>query len=414
MGILYLCTRTIIHTSLFFVLCFLGVIGQAPQSPSPLASPPPLETQALTFLDQRLATVYPIIQNFKSIVTSDPLNVTQSWVGPDICNYTGFYCDHPPDNDSATALAAIDFNGFHLSASTLDGFIDQLPDLAFFHANSNNFTGTISPKIANLPYFYELDLSNNNFFGNFPMAILGIRDLYFLDIRFNSFTGSVPPQIFTQRLDVLFLNNNNFMQKLPDALGSTPVLYLTLANNKFTGPIPRSIFNVSSTLTEILLLNNQLTGCIPYELGLLRQLVLFDASNNLLTGPLPCSLGCLTKIELLNLAGNLLYGQVPEVLCALENLSNLSLSGNYFSKLGPLCRKLVKSGVLDIRKNCIHDLPEQRSFHECFAFFMHPRYCPYWPSFFNFNPCKVHPPIHPPMGPKRNLISYKSLSRHRM
>ncbi|KAJ9175268.1 hypothetical protein P3X46_013839 [Hevea brasiliensis] len=412
MGIVSLSTKTLINTSLLFFPCFLGVICTSPPSPSLLASPP-LVTKALTFIDRRLESVYPIIQIFKSIVTSDPLNVTQTWVGPDICNYTGFYCDHPPDNLSATALAAIDFNGFQLSAPSLDGFIDQLPDLAIFHANSNNFTGSISPKIASLPYFYELDLSNNNFSGNFPMAILGISSLSFLDIRFNSFTGSVPPQIFDQRLDVLFLNNNNFMQKLPDALGSTPALYLTLANNKFTGPIPRTIFNVSSTLTEILLLNNQLTGCIPYELGLLREVVLFDASNNLLTGPLPCSLGCLAKIEQLNLAGNLLYGQVPEALCALGNLANLSLSGNYFTWLGPLCRKLVKSRVLDIRKNCIHDLPEQRSFHECFFFFLYPRHCPY-PAFFNFIPCKVHPPIKPPMGPKRNLISYKALSRHRM
>ncbi|CAK7329921.1 unnamed protein product [Dovyalis caffra] len=412
MGSISLNSQSLFHISILLLSSFISVTYcQNFQGLSPLISPP-LIPEILNFLDQRLAIVYQIIQNFKNAITSDPLNITQTWVGPDICNYTGFYCTSPPDNDSAIALASIDFNGFQLSAPTLDGFIDQLPDLALFHANSNKFSGTISPKIAELPFLYELDLSNNNFFGSFPMEILRIRGLSFLDLRFNFFTGTVPPQVFTQGLSVLFLNNNNFIQKLPENLGSTSVLYLTLANNKFIGPIPRSIIKASANLTEVLFLNNLLTGCLPYELGFLRKLVLFDASNNLLTGPLPCSLGCLAKLEQFNLAGNLLYGQVPEVVCALGNLANLSLSSNYFTKLGPICRKRVKSGVLDIRKNCIRDLPDQRSALECAAFLLHPRYCPN-PASFNFIPCK-HPSSssHSRIGAKRNLVSYSSLLRH--
>jgi hypothetical protein len=172
-------------TFLIISPCLLcSVICQPADSPCP----PP---DVLAFLDQRLAVVYPVIQTFKKTITSDPLGITQTWVGSNICNYTGFYCDNPPDNTSATALAAIDFNGYQLGAPTLDGFIDLLPDLAFFHANSNNFTGTISPKIANLPYFYELDISNNKFSGPFPPAVLSINGLAFLDIRFNSFAGTV-------------------------------------------------------------------------------------------------------------------------------------------------------------------------------------------------------------------------------
>ena len=404
--------KSIFHISILFLPCFTCLTYcQDFQGLSPLISPP-LIPEILNFLDQRLALVYPIIQDFKNTITSDPLDITQTWVGADICNYKGFYCTSPPDNDSAITLASIDFNGFQLSAPTLDGFIDQLPDLALFHANSNKFSGTISPKITKLPFLYELDISNNNFLGNFPMEILGIPGLSFLDIRFNFFPGTVPPEVFTQGLDVLFLNNNNFIQKLPENLGSTTVLYLTLANNKFIGPIPRSISKASATLKEVLFLNNLLAGCLPYELGFLSELVLFDAGNNLLTGPLPCSLGCLAKLEQFNLTGNLLYGQVPEVVCALGKLVNLSLSSNYFTELGPTCRKLVNSGVLDIKKNCIHDLPEQRSVLECDAFSLHPRYCPN-PASFNLIPCKVpSSPSHPSIGPKRNLVSYSALLRH--
>ncbi|XP_027347708.1 uncharacterized protein At4g06744-like [Abrus precatorius] len=391
-------------------LCLLIVDGQILETPSPSSS---LIPDILNFIDRRLAQVFPIIQNFKNTITSDPFRITATWVGPDICNYTGFYCDNPPDNLTATTIASIDFNGFHLSAPTLDGFIEQFPDLALFHANSNNFSGTISPKIAQLKLLYELDLSNNLLSGVFPISVLNIPTLSFLDIRYNLFTGTVPPQIFMQKLDVLFLNNNNFILTLPSILGNTPVFYLTLANNKFTGPIPRSIGKASSTLIEVLLLNNLLTGCLPYEIGFLGNVTLFDAGGNLLTGSIPLSFGCLKKVEQLNLANNFLYGQVPEVVCALGNLANLSLSYNYFTKVGPLCKKLIKSGVLDVRKNCIFGLPDQRSVGECAAFFLIPRSCSHHVSF-NFMPCEI-PPLceRPRERSKRHLLSYSALSRNR-
>ncbi|KAM3377236.1 hypothetical protein P3S68_009649 [Capsicum galapagoense] len=371
---------------------------------------PPLPALNLSFLDQSLALIFPIIQNFKNTITLDPFGVTQSWTGPDICNYKGFYCDNPPNNSSATSLASIDFNGFQLSAPTLDGFIDQLPDLAIFHANSNNFSGTISSEISNLPYLYELDLSNNQFIGTFPMSILNIHTLTFLDIRYNLLTGIIPPQIFVQNLDAFFLNNNNFIQKLPDNLGSTTAFYLTLANNKFVGPIPRSI-GQAPNLLEILLLNNLLSGCIPYELGLLKKAIVIDVGYNMLTGPLPCSLGCLESVEQLNFAGNLLYGQVPEVICSLRNLVNFTLSYNYFTKVGPLCRELIESGVLNVEGNCIVGLPNQRSTVECVLFRLQIKLCPLQKSF-SIIPCNISKfrPHRPPRA-ERHLISYSALSK---
>ncbi|KVH99389.1 uncharacterized protein At4g06744 [Cynara cardunculus var. scolymus] len=355
------------------------------------------ELDGLVFIDQRLSVVYPLIQNFKNIISSDPLNITGSWVGSDICNYTGFYCDNPPDNKTAITVASIDFNGFQLAAPSLNGFLDQLPDLALFHANSNFFSGTISPKIANLPYLYEFDISNNLFSGPFPNSILGMNSLSFLDIRFNSFTGSIPPQLFTKDLDILFVNNNNFIQRLADVLGNSHILYLTLANNKFYGPIPHSIAKYLSGLSEVLLLNNMLSGCLPYELGFLKETVVFDAGNNLLTGPIPFSLGCMKKAEVINFAGNLLRGVVPEVVCAINGLTNLSLSDNYFIQVGPICRGLMRKGVVDVRNNCIPGLPAQRPVEECVAFFAKPRYCSYLQTY-HYLPCWLPGFSDSPMG----------------
>ncbi|GAA0147228.1 hypothetical protein LIER_06980 [Lithospermum erythrorhizon] len=349
---------------------------------------PPLAQNVLNFADERLAIVYPTIQKFKETITSDPLGITKTWVGSDICKYKGFFCESPPYNSSAIAVASIDFNGFQLSAPSLGGFLDQLPDLALFHANSNSFSGTISSNIAKLPYLYEFDISNNQFSGSFPISIMNMPSLSFLDIRFNSFSGSVPAQLFTKDLNALFINNNNFMMKLPENIASDTIFLLTLANNKFFGSIPPSIFKYMSSLTEALFLNNFLTGCLPHEVGFLREAVVFDAGNNQLTGPLPFSLGCLENLEVLNLAGNMFYGMVPEVVCLLGNLGNLTLSDNYFTMVGPICMGLIKNGVLDVRNNCIPGLPFQRSMDECVAFLSRPRFCQnVHKEMFSYIPC---------------------------
>ncbi|KAI4389885.1 hypothetical protein MLD38_002057 [Melastoma candidum] len=265
----------------------------------------------------------------------------------------------------------------------------MLPDLALFHANSNEFEGTVPSGVAKLPYLYELDLSNNRLTGPFPTVVLGMPGLTFLDLRFNQFTGSVPGQIFVQNLNALFLNDNAFDRLPLDNLGISHILYLTLADNRFTGPITPGILKSLATLNEVLFLNNNLTGCLPYELGLLREATVIDIGDNQLTGTLPLSLSCLTKVEQLNLAGNQLHGGVPEAICrlGLGNLANLSLSGNYFNNVGPWCRTMIERGVLDVRNNCIQKLPSQRPVEECARFFGHMGTCPRMWSY-SYIPCK--------------------------
>lgn len=112
------------------------------------------------------------------------------------------------------------------------------------------------------------------------------------------------------------------------------------------------------------------------EIGYLNQATLFDVSSNELTGPIPQSFACLAKMELLNLANNQFYGTVPELVCKLPNLEKLTLSNNYFTQVGPECRKLIKKGKLDVKENCILDLPNQKSKSDCGWFFSKRRYCP--------------------------------------
>ncbi|GFZ19816.1 hypothetical protein Acr_28g0005210 [Actinidia rufa] len=200
----------------FHIILACLIISSLAQNTPPLP-PTPAGQPLLIFADQRLAVVYPIIQKFKTTIVSDPLGITKTWAGSDVCKYEGFYCDNPPDNKSAVALASIDFNGFQLTAPTLNGFIDQLPDIALFHANSNYFSGTISSKISSLPYLYELD-------------IRFLKEAIVLDVGCNRLTGPIPFSLgCLEKVEVLNFAGNLFYGMVPEvvcALGNLANLSL--------------------------------------------------------------------------------------------------------------------------------------------------------------------------------------------
>ncbi|GMP31423.1 hypothetical protein CsSME_00005643 [Camellia sinensis var. sinensis] len=321
------------------------------KSPPPPPPPPPPPRKPRTV--SRLERAYMVLRRFKKTVTSDPYGIIKTWNGKNVCKYRGVRCDKFP-TDKRLTVSGVNLNGGNLNGNPLTpvGFLDQLPDLAYFHVNSNNFTGSKIDKISKFRFFFELDLSNNMLTGPFPDSVLGASQLTFLDLRFNSIIGPVNPRVFNLNLDALFLNNNQFTGEIPDNLGNTSALYLTLANNQFTGPIPKSIGQAKINLLEVLLLNNKLSGCLPYEIGLLKIATVFDASMNQLTGPIPRSFGCLEKMQLLNLSFNKLYGTVPEELCQLD------------------------------------DLPFQKSKAECAAFFSIKRSCPDEKSM-TYLPCNI-------------------------
>lgn len=289
-------------------------------------------------------------------------------------------------------VTAVILNGFGLRAPTLRGFVDQLPDLLLFHAASNNF-GSDIPRLDNLPYKYQLSVGrhdlqfrqNELLRGQGQNTISGGCVTATINYHFNiGFTtdkgrGIIPVPGITDA-KALLLNYNNLSGQLPTNLGFSKLSYLALANNKLTGPIPSSVAHLQDSLLEVLLLNNQLAGCLPHQLGMLTKAAVIDAGMNQLTGPVPSSFSCLTSVEQLNLAGNRLYGEVPDALCKLAGpagrLANLTLCSNYFTSVGPACLSLIKDGVLNVRNNCISGFANQRGPAECASFLNQPNKCP--------------------------------------
>ncbi|KAK9266630.1 hypothetical protein L1049_003582 [Liquidambar formosana] len=328
-----------------------GINGQTPSGP-PVSN---------------LNNAYTALQAWKSAITDDPLGILATWVGSNVCSYRGVFCADPQEMSDSTGpvVAGIDLNHANLEG-TLVKELSLLTDMSLLHLNSNRFSGTFPDSFRDLSSLQELDLSNNQFSGHFPTVTLLIPKLIYLDLRFNYFSGPIPDDVFNKNLDAIFLNNNQFEGQIPSNLGNSPASVINLANNKFSGNIPTSFGFMGTDLKEILLLNNQLTGCIPEGVGLLSQVQVLDVSFNSLMGHLPDSISCLDGIEVLNLQHNKLSGVLPDLVCSLRSLVNLTVAYNFFSGFSQECAKLLFRNVgFDFSLNCIPGKDEQRPQPEC-------------------------------------------------
>ncbi|KAJ8643266.1 hypothetical protein MRB53_005014 [Persea americana] len=315
--------------------------------------------------NSRLHNAYTALQAWKCAITDDPNGILATWVGSDVCSYKGVFCTQPVDMSTDLVVAGIDLNHASLQG-TLVKELSLLSDLSIIHLNSNRFTGAVPDSFRELESLSELDLSNNQFSGPFPSATLLIPNLIYLDVRYNYFSGPIPVELFNKDLDAIFLNNNLFDGQIPQSLGNSPASVITLANNRFSGSIPVSFGYMGPGIKEVLLHNNQLTGCIPEGVGLLSEMEVLDLSHNSLSGHLPDTISCLSEIEVLNLAHNQLSGFLSEFVCSLRNLANLTVSYNFLSGFDQECTRLLFRNVgFDFSGNCIPGKNRQRPQPEC-------------------------------------------------
>ncbi|XP_031503550.2 MDIS1-interacting receptor like kinase 2-like [Nymphaea colorata] len=131
------------------------------------------------------------------------------------------------------------------------------------------------------------------------------------------------------------MSNNHISGGIPSEIGMLKNLqYLDLSSNNLSGPIPEELGN-STTLIRLKLSKNTLNGKIPSQLGNLAGLsMLLDLSRNMLTGTIPDQLGKLNHLEKLNLSHNKLIGTIPSSLAGMVSLTSVDLSFN--SLIGPL------------------------------------------------------------------------------
>ncbi|KAL6661908.1 hypothetical protein ACP70R_001292 [Stipagrostis hirtigluma subsp. patula] len=252
--------------------------------------------------------------------------------------------------------------------------------------SSNNFWGEIPPTIGSLSSLVTLHLGKNNLSGMWPTSLQSCNRLMFLDLEENNLSGNIPTWIGNglQTLVFLSLGSNQFSGEIPAELSQLHALqYLDFGNNKLSGPVPHFLgdltalhsgspiwdtspflefmvygvgdayFSVYTDMLEVTyksqillftryylvkiidLSENQLTGDIPSEIGLLSALHLLNLSRNCIRGNIPDELGNMTSLESLDLSWNDLSGTIPLSLTSMESLSCLNLSYNDLSGMIP-------------------------------------------------------------------------------
>ncbi|KAK2632109.1 hypothetical protein EUGRSUZ_L01986 [Eucalyptus grandis] len=192
---------------------------------------------------------------------------------------------------------------------------------------SKGLGGLLSPHVGNLSFLRSLVLQNNSFCGEIPQSIGHLFHLRHLVLSDNSSCSN---------LEFLDLINNQLVGKIPDEIGSLSMLHtLGLAINSLAGSIPHSIGNLSQLYT-LSLMTNGLQGEIPKTLSKLHGLRFVQLMNNQLTGEIPLAIFNMSNIFYFCVSNNQLRGSIPPYIGdTLPSLFYLDFFSNFFTGVIP-------------------------------------------------------------------------------
>ncbi|KAK9023532.1 hypothetical protein V6N11_003750 [Hibiscus sabdariffa] len=139
-------------------------------------------------------------------------------------------------------------------------------------------------------------------------------------------------------LQELYINTNQLTGSIPSSFGYLKNLRLLyLSTNSLSGSLPYELGQMKS-LTDLVLYRNNLSGFIPASLGNLTSLTILQLYENKLFGPVPEELGNLQLLAFLELSQNQLNGSIPSSFANLSNLQTLFLRDNQLS--GPIPQEI--------------------------------------------------------------------------
>ncbi|KAG7992714.1 hypothetical protein I3843_02G140800 [Carya illinoinensis] len=271
---------------------------------------------------------------FKKTITLDPNSTLANWdEAVEVCNFTGVRCDKHHHRVSQLVLEDTELVG------KLSPFISNLTGLRILTIVGNHFSGNIPPELSSLRHLRSLMLERNNLHGSIPSSFALLSELELLQIFQNNISGKLSPVLFSNcsSLQNIDLSENFLTGTIPEDIGNCSRLWnLYLYNNNFTGQLPLSLANLE--LSELDVENNCLSGVLPSEivrnLPELEYLHLsynnmesHDDNTNLV--PFFNALGNCTHLKEVELFGIGLGGKLPSSIGQLGvNLTALSLQEN--------------------------------------------------------------------------------------
>ncbi|GLT32397.1 hypothetical protein SLA2020_070670 [Shorea laevis] len=307
---------------------------------------------------------------------------------------------HETPELASSTLQSLELDGNMLNGS-LPMFLFGLHSLQVLILSTNNFSGPLNlSSVLNLTNLSTLDLSFNRLSINatvsgpafpliqtlklascnlkrFPNFLEEQSKLSILDLSANQIDGEIPDWVWN-KLSLGYLNlSHNFLVNLQGPLQapSSSLFVLDLRDNKLQGQLPKlsldlayvdyssnnfnsimQFYGSSSSLSFILISNNNLQGSIPESICDATSLQVLDLSNNSLNGTIPQCLNEMKSLKVLNLGRNNLSGNISDKFSSNCLLQTLNLNGNHLE--GKVPRSLANCSsleVLDLGNNQISD-----------------------------------------------------------
>ncbi|XVE72760.1 hypothetical protein DITRI_Ditri11bG0064600 [Diplodiscus trichospermus] len=187
----------------------------------------------------------------------------------------------------SSSLVELDLSYSNISSSIPDSF-ENMPALEYINFGKNRLEGGIPKSMGDLCNLKELYLVYNKLSGPFSVTVENLSgcakdSLEVLGLGFNDFSGSLPSFAAFSSLRELYLEYNQLSGHFKDEFGIFSKLrILNLKGNRFTGPLP-DVSRLSS-LRGLFLGSNRLEGPFPVSIGKMSQLVVLDVSSNSLNG----------------------------------------------------------------------------------------------------------------------------------
>ncbi|KAJ1419306.1 Leucine-rich repeat [Sesbania bispinosa] len=257
-------------------------------------------------------------------------------------------------------LSFCQFNG------TLPNSLSNLTKLSNLDLSHNSLTGPM-PSFGMANKLTHLDLSHNALSGSIPSSLFTLPLLQRIDLSHNQFSQlDEIVNVSSSALVILHLNSNNLSGPFPESIFHlTALSHLDLSSNKFHGFVQLNKLLKLRNLTTLDLSHNNLSfdenvrDVDSPSFPNIRNLIL--VSCNLKTFP-----GFLrnisTTLRNLDLSNNQIQGIVPNWIWRLETLFELNISNNLLTDLeGPMQNLTSTLVTLDLHKNQIQSgkLPDK-------------------------------------------------------
>ncbi|KAG8373286.1 hypothetical protein BUALT_Bualt11G0008100 [Buddleja alternifolia] len=248
-----------------------------------------------------------------------------------------------------SSLQVLDISHNRISGeNVIPWILSEFVELQHLALKGNKIGGNLPDfSLKNLMY---LDISSNNFSTKFPF-FSDCTNLQHLDLSSNKLYGDVGNSLsLCVNLSFVNLTSNHLTGLVPNLPSGGSMKFLYLHENDFQGVIPSSISDLCTTLLELDLSFNNLTGTVPENLASCSGLEVLDVSGNNLSGELPVEIFLkMSNLKSLVLSFNNFVGNLPDSFSKMVNLETLDVSSNNISGFIP-------SGLCDDPRNSLKEL----------------------------------------------------------